>query len=185
MVNMKKVVLIIAFLLSIVTLGAPMAEAWSDFTLTSKTIKEGALLQNEQVYNGYGCSGKNISPDLEWANTPAWTKSFAIVMHDPDAPVAGGWYHWIVTNIPANKRSYRKGADIGYPAVLSKTSFGKPGYGGPCPPVGHGKHRYIITVYALNVETINSTSNSTPDQIMALINAHLQGKASIMGYYRR
>ena len=162
-----------------------MAEAWYDFSLTSKAIQDGGAIQNEQVYKGYGCSGKNLSPDLTWANPPTATKSFVIIMHDPDAPVQGGWWHWVLSNIPQDKRSLRKGTVVGAPIVSSLTSFGKPGYGGPCPPKGHGKHRYIFTIYALSVERIDSTPETTPEQIKEMVKPYIRGKASFMGYYER
>lgn len=157
-----------------------MAEAAGKFTLSSKTIKEGAFLSNEQVYNGFGCTGGNISPDLEWSDPPGGTKSYALIMHDPDAPHPGGWYHWVVTNIPAAKTGLAKGEQAG---MLSKTSFGKQGYGGACPP--SGRHRYIFTVYALDTANIASKPELAPEKIEELIKPHILAKASITAFYER
>ncbi len=181
---MKKAVLILTFLAVTAIMGVLMTEA-KGFTILSKTIKEGAFLQDEQIYNGFGCSGKNIAPDLEWKNPPVGTKSYTLIMHDPDAPMPGGWWHWIVANIPSSKTNFAKGEMVNSPSMLTKTSFGNPGYGGPCPPKGHGKHRYIFTVYALDVANISSKPEMTPVQIEALIKPHTLGKASLMGYYER
>ena len=162
-----------------------MEETVKRFALSSNTIKHGEFMAHEQVYNGYGCTGRNISPDLEWLNPPSGTKSYALIMHDPDAPVQGGFYHWVVTNIPSTKTGFEKGEKIAHPITLSQTSFRKPGYGGPCPPKGHGKHRYIFNVYALNIEKIPSNPKCTPAQIEMLIKPHIIGQASIMAYYER
>ncbi|MEO8524774.1 MAG: YbhB/YbcL family Raf kinase inhibitor-like protein, partial [Caldimonas sp.] len=71
------------------------------FTLSSPTIKPGSMLTDAQVFNGFGCSGKNISPALSWSGAPAGTKSYALTVYDPDAPTGSGWWHWVVFNIPA------------------------------------------------------------------------------------
>lgn len=162
-----------------------MSFAKENFTITSDTFKDGEFLTNEQVYNGYGCTGKNISPELAWSNPPVGTKSYALVMHDPDAPVPGGWFHWIVANIPVSKTSFKKGELINSPAVLSKTSFNSTGYGGPCPPAGHGKHRYIFTVYALDKENLPISQELSPGKVEAMIQQRALAKTSITGYYQR
>src|SRR6266571_4858543 len=109
--------------------------------------KPGATIAEAQVFKGFGCEGKNVSPSLAWRNAPAGTKSFAITVYDPDAPTGSGWWHWIVFDIPADVTSLPAG--VGNPAsgqtpkgaVQSKNDFGKPGYGGPCPPQGDKPHR--------------------------------------------
>src|SRR5499427_9572180 len=128
---------------------APVAYAASAFKLESPTIKPGATLTEAQVYNSFGCSGKNQSPPLSWTGAPAGTKSFALTVYDPDAPTGSGWWHWVVFNIPANATGLPKNAgDVKSnlaPAgsVQSRTDFGTPGWGGPCPPKGDKPHRYI------------------------------------------
>jgi Raf kinase inhibitor-like YbhB/YbcL family protein len=155
------------------------------FTLSSNTIKEGEFLSDEQILNGYGCTGGNVAPDLQWSGAPDGTKSYTLIMHDPDAPMEGGWYHWVVTNIPAAKTALAKGENVAAPATLGKTSFDKPGYGGACPPVGHGKHRYIFTVYALDVAEIDANANTAPNELEKLIAPHTLAKASITAYFER
>jgi len=71
------------------------------FTLTSPTIKPGSTLSDAQVFKGFGCEGKNVSPALKWSGAPAGTKSYAVTVYDPDAPTGSGWWHWVVYNIPA------------------------------------------------------------------------------------
>ena len=84
----------------LLTLAAP-AQATS-FKLSSPTIKPGSTLTEAQVFNGFGCSGKNISPALDWRGAPAGTKSFAVTVFDTDAPTGSGWWHWVVYNLPAS-----------------------------------------------------------------------------------
>jgi len=120
-------------------------------TVTSETIQAGKTMQMAQVFNGFGCTGQNISPHLKWTGAPRETKSFAITMYDPDAPTGSGWWHWTVANIPANVTSIPAGASseaLPPGSIEGRTDFGKPGYGGPCPPPGK-PHRYTFKVYAL------------------------------------
>jgi len=122
------------------------------FTLTSDTIKQGGKIGMDQVFNGFGCSGKNISPDLKWSGAPKGTQAFALTMYDPDAPTGSGWWHWVVLNIPADATGLPtnagSGGDLPKGATQTRTDFGKPGYGGPCPPPGK-PHHYIFKVFAL------------------------------------
>jgi hypothetical protein len=151
------------------------------FTLTSETFQEGDFLNIEQAYSM--CGGQNISPELSWAGAPSGAKSFALVVHDPDAPVENGWYHWIVANIPLDKTNFQKGEQISFPLAPGRTSYGEMTYGGPCPPPGHGKHRYNFTIYALNIPAI--ALSPSPVETEKLIKSHSIGHASIMGYYER
>ena len=120
------------------------------FQLSSPDIKPGGPIANEQVFKGFGCNGGNVSPALAWKEAPKGTKSFALLVHDPDAPTGGaGWWHWAVYNLPADAKGLDKGAGTADGAKLPKgavqpnTDFGAPGWGGPCPPVGHGAHRFV------------------------------------------
>src|SRR6478609_9150767 len=113
--------------------------AAASFRLASADIKPGATIAAEQTFNGFGCSGQNISPALEWSGAPKDTKSFAVLVHDPDAPTGGaGWWHWLVYNIPATTTKLPKGAGkadgsaLPQGAASAVTDYGKPGYGGPC-----------------------------------------------------
>lgn len=131
-----------------------------DFSLHSPHLQEGAGMGIDQVLHGFGCTRKNISPELRWTDPPAGTKSFALTLYDPDAPTGSGWWHWVIFNIDAKTRSLQENA--GDPAsglapfgsVQGMTDFGKPGYGGACPPEGDKPHRYIFTLYALDVATL-------------------------------
>lgn len=126
-----------------------------EFKVASHTFKDGDTLKDAQVFNGFGCSGKNISPELHWSGAPAETRAFAVTAYDPDAPTGSGWWHWVVFNLPAKTTGLPEGSgDLKskiFPkgAIQSRTDFGKAGYGGPCPPVGNKPHRYIFKVFAL------------------------------------
>ncbi|WP_456402602.1 YbhB/YbcL family Raf kinase inhibitor-like protein [Hydrogenimonas sp.] len=159
------------------------------FTLKSPDIS--GQLTMEQVYNGFGCSGENISPELSWSGAPKGTKSFAVTLYDPDAPTGSGWWHWIVFNIPADVHRLPRGAGdpakrlLPKGAVQSVTDFGKPGFGGACPPVGDRAHRYIFTVYALDVATLPLGPQSAPALVGFMLEKHALAKASLIAYYGR
>src|SRR5260370_18713431 len=124
--------------LGLSVLSASGADAQS-MTLTSAGLKEGATISNEQVLNGYGCSGGNLSPALSWSGAPPGTKSFAVSIYDPDAPTGSGWWHWMVFNIPPGTTSLPKGAGdvtkklMPKGAIQSRNDFCGYGYGGPLP----------------------------------------------------
>ena len=162
-----------------------------DFTLTSPTIGPGTFLTETQVFNGFGCSGKNQSPALKWTAGPKGTKSYAITVYDPDAPTGSGWWHWIVYNIPADVTGIAAGA--GDPtgellppgAIQGPTDYGTHAFGGACPPKGDRPHRYIFTVYALKIRTIEVPSDASAALIGYMINANSLGKASFTATYGR
>ena len=161
------------------------------FRLSSPAFASGGTLKVEQVFNGFGCTGGNISPELSWSNAPAGTKSFAVTMYDPDAPTGSGWWHWVIFNIPANVTKLAVGT--GDPSkslaptgsVQSRTDFGTPGYGGPCPPAGAKPHRYIFTVFALKVDKLDLDANAPGAMAGFFLNANALGKASVMARYGR
>ncbi len=156
------------------------------FFLSSSDIQ--GQIANAQVFNSFGCTGKNISPQLSWKHAPEGTKSFAITAYDPDAPTGSGWWHWVVFNIDKSVSEIKTGASIqSMPksAVESTTSYGSKGFGGACPPEGDKAHRYVFTVYALNTEKIEQNADARPELIGFFLNSHAIAKASIMAYYGR
>jgi len=184
---MKAGFLSLAFLLF-----ASSAIAAGPFTLVSTEVRHKGVIADEQVFNSFGCKGRNISPSLSWHNAPAGTKSFAITVYDPDAPTGSGWWHWVMFDIPANVTSLPKNA--GDPAkgqapagaIQSRTDFGQPGYGGPCPPPGDRPHRYIFTVHALKVEKLQGAdANASGAMIGFMINANQIAKAALQATYGR
>ena len=160
-----------------------------NFTLKSADL--GGQATEKQVYNSFGCTGQNLSPNLVWVNPPADTKSFAITMYDPDAPTGSGWWHWVVFDIPANTTSLPTGAGstghTGLPvgAIQGMTDFGGPGYGGPCPPAGDKPHRYILTVYALNKDKLGLDAKAAAPMVGFNISQCTLAKATLMFYYGR
>lgn len=159
------------------------------FTLRSNEI--GGQATNKQLFDGFGCTGENKSPQLYWENAPKDTKSFAVTIYDEDAPTGSGWWHWIVFNMPANTKELISGAGdctknlTPMGSIQSLTDFGKNGYGGPCPPAGDGYHKYTITVYALKTEKLDLDKNSNPALVGFYLTNNLIEKASIVMYYRR
>lgn len=158
------------------------------FTLYSNDL--GGQLTKTQEFADFGCTGKNISPELHWSDAPEGTKSFAITVYDPDAPTGSGWWHWVVFNLPASTTSLP--ADFGNiskkqspKAVQSVTDYGKAGFGGACPPVGDRPHRYFFTVHALNIDHLELNENASPALVGYMINAHSIAKATLVSYYSR
>lgn len=158
--------------------------------VASATFRDGATLPVAQSYNGYGCAGANESPELHWQGAPKGAKSFALTMLDPDAPVRGGWWHWAAFGIPARTHALPAGA--GAPASPRAptglrevpTSFGKPGYGGPCPPLGDKPHHYIFTIYALDVVDLSPKPTTGPGLLQAIA-GHVLGKGTLTGRFGR
>lgn len=154
------------------------------FTLKSKDV--GGQFTNKQFYNSFGYKGANISPQLSWENAPEGTKSFAVTIHDADAPTGSGWWHWVIFNIPVNVSELK--TDAGNikaglaPAgsIQSRTDFGTPGYGGPCPPPG-AAHPYIITVYALK-DNLKLDQTAMPAYVGYNLSGSTLAKASLLVY---
>jgi Raf kinase inhibitor-like YbhB/YbcL family protein len=176
------------FILSLILTANAQA---AGFTLSSTDVS--GQISSDQVFNSFGCSGKNISPQLSWTNAPEGTESFAVTAYDPDAPTGSGWWHWLVFNMPDSVSSLKTGASISNGsdnampagAIESVTSYGSAGFGGACPPEGDKPHRYIFTVYALDTKKIEQDKNARPELIGFFLNSHAIAKASIMAYYGR
>jgi Raf kinase inhibitor-like YbhB/YbcL family protein len=184
----RLVIWIVAF--GLVSLGARAAGAQT-LTLTSPDIKDGGAIVNDQVLNGFGCNGGNISPALNWSGAPAGTKSFAVSMFDPDAPTGSGFWHWVVFNIPPGTTSFAKGTGdvkkklMPKGAIQSRTDLGTDGYGGPCPPAGDKPHRYEITVFAVDVDKLPFAKNHNASAAMVGFDLHFHtlAKATLTGLF--
>jgi Raf kinase inhibitor-like YbhB/YbcL family protein len=159
--------------------------------LTSNNFKHGDYLGQEHILSaeyGFGCSGGNKSPHLKWEGAPAGTKSFALLCYDPDAPTGSGFWHWSVVNIPPNVSELA--LDAGNPklpklpagALQTRTDFGQPGYGGPCPP--DGPHRYTFTVYALSLDKLPVTPDTPTAVVGFYCNFNTLDKATLLGMAR-
>ncbi len=188
---------ILAVLAVSLALGRATAQ---EFSVTSRDVDRNGVLKGAQVYQGFGCEGGNVSPELTWKNPPSGTKSFAVTIYDPDAPTGSGWWHWVVFDIPSNVTHLPSGAGdpkqgLAPPgSVQARTDFGTEGYGGPCPPKGDKPHRYVFTVYALEVEKLGFGSAwggagmpATPGGAMVgcAMNSHVLGKTTFTARYGR
>ena len=185
----KKLLLFVLLAFSLV--GNSFAKETS-FKLTSSDIHEGQMLTKDQVFNGFGCTGLNKAPALNWTAVPEGTKSLAITAYDPDAPTGSGWWHWVVFNLPADLKSIptnygspEKVSTLGKEIVSSRTDFGKAGFGGACPPVGDKPHRYIFTVWALIVDHLPLDENSPAAMVGYYLNQNVIKKASLTALYQR
>lgn len=161
------------------------------FTLHSPTLGTSGRLTETQVFNGFGCAGQNRSPALAWRGAPAGTRSFAVTVYDPDAPTGSGWWHWVVFNLPASTTGLPEGAGEAGGAALpagsvqGRTDFGTPGFGGACPPAGDKPHRYVFTVHALKVETIDVPADASAALVGFMLHANRLGQASFTATYGR
>lgn len=174
------------------TLSASLPAQAQSFTLRSTDVPAVTAIAQMHAFNGFGCTGQNISPQLEWAHAPAGTKSFAVMVHDPDAVTGGaGFWHWVVVDLPASSTGLKRGvgtangAGLPAPGRQLATDFGTPGWGGPCPPTGDKPHRYVFTVYALKVDTLPVPPNATASLAGFVINANALGQAQFTATYGR
>lgn len=162
------------------------------FSVSSASFKSGARLPSaKHVYNKLDCGGDNVSPDVSWKNAPKGTKSYAVTLFDPDAKTGSGWWHWIVFNIPSSVTHLKEGAsggdtgDMPEGSVESRTDFGTPGYQGPCPPAGSGTHRYVLTVYALDVASLPLDHRAPGAKVGGAIQDHRLASATVKFTYGR
>ncbi len=156
-----------------------LAAATLAMQLFTSTFKSDTTVPTSMVAKD--CGGENISPELHWKNAPAGTKSFALIVHDPDAPRPGGFDHWVFYGIPASKTQLAAGESI--PAKNSGTNgTGNAGYYGPCPPPGK-THHYIFTLYALDVPAIDAPKPLSAGELKARIERHVLATATLTGLY--
>ncbi len=140
--------------------------------LTSNDFRPGGTIPRALM--AAQCGGGNRTPALHWANVPAGVRSFALIERDPDAPIAGGFYHWVVYDVPAAARSLG-GSPVG---KTGTSSTGRTAYFGPCPPPGR-PHHYIFTLYALDVAGLGGAAPLTGSQLEAALRAHAVARATL------
>jgi len=148
------------------------------FTLISPAFDDG-----EDIPVRHTCDGENTSPELRWTDPPIGTTAYALIVDDPDAP-SGLWTHWIVVDIPATAGGLPEGAAPGHAGVDGVNSFRHTGYGGPCPPRGHGVHRYFFRLHALK-DLLRLDGAPTRAQVDARVSSLSIGQATLMGRYAR
>ena len=162
--------------------------------VTSTSFKDGEYLGADHILSadyGFGCAGGNRSPQLRWEDAPEGTKSFAVLCFDPDAPTGSGFWHWVVVNIPPTVTELP--LDAGNPAanrlpagaLQVRTDFGKPGYGGPCPPAGDHPHRYLFTVHAVSMDRLPVSADTSAAVVGFYLNFNTLAKATLMGLFKR
>jgi Raf kinase inhibitor-like YbhB/YbcL family protein len=195
----------VSCVLGAVAVTASVGSAASqEFTLSSPDLASGSF-DNMYVLNGFGCTGGNVSPALEWSNVPEGTKSLSLQVHDPDAPTGAGFWHWAVYNIPPTATGLPQGAGNA-PASLPEMAFGgntdfmdtgatdvNGNYGGPCPPEGDAPHHYVFTLYALAVDDVQAAGGIPKTGSASLysfvlnkgVGPALLGKASFTATYGR
>jgi Raf kinase inhibitor-like YbhB/YbcL family protein len=187
---MRQKFLIAAIVSLLLTVSVLPIQA-SSFSLQSEQFANGDTLPQSTVYQGFGCTGDNISPQLSWHNEPKETKSYVITVFDPDAPTGVGWWHWLVFNIPANIHTMPVNAGSSTANLLPDgsqqgyTDFGSKGYGGACPPQGDKAHNYIFTVYALDVASLPADASTTGAKLAFLMKEHILAKAKVTAKFGR
>ncbi len=161
------------------------------FALSSPEIQAGGMIPASFEFNGFGCSGENKSPVLQWRGAPQGTRSFAVTVYDPDAPTGSGWWHWLVINIPADVTELPGNAGVPNSSTLPKTArqirndYGVNAWGGVCPPPGDTPHRYVFTVHALTVDTLDVPADATAALTGFMIHANTLATASFTARYGR
>lgn len=151
--------------------------------IESSAFQAGANIPRKQT-----CEGADVSPPLTWRGEPSNTKSFALIVDDPDAPDPNApkttWVHWVVYNLPANTHTLAEGASKNLPAGAreGKNDWKRTGYGGPCPPIG--RHRYFHKLFALDTE-LPDLHEPTKAQLEAAMKGHIVAQAELMGTYQK
>lgn len=171
-------------MLLLILLGVSMIVNSKDFILDSEDFKAG-----EQIPTRFTCDGQNVPPRLNWYyNVPENAVTFALICDDPDAPSKTPWVHWVVYNIPFERSNLDHIIDRSERFIdgtmQGKNSFPNIGYDGPCPPKGHGKHRYYFKLYALNT-SLKLKPGATKEEVEAAMKGHVLAVAELMGTYER
>lgn len=149
------------------------------FRLVIPAFPQGGLIPQE-----YTCEGQNLSPAMDWFDPPHGVQSYALIVDDPDAPGAT-WNHWLLWNIPASKMGLAKGYTPSEKTEAGTNDFGHTSYGGPCPPLGHGPHRYFFRLYALDAANLPLEKGAPRAMLDHAIHAHLLAVAEYQGRYER
>ncbi|MDX1755443.1 MAG: YbhB/YbcL family Raf kinase inhibitor-like protein [Marinobacter sp.] len=184
---MRKLLINSALTLSVALSGSALADS---LQLTSTDISHGDFMADTQEFQGFGCNGGNLSPQLSWTGAPEGTEAFAIQVYDPDAPTGSGWWHWQLVNIPKDVTTLAAGAgDLSKDLTPSgsiniKNDYGVPGFGGACPPKGHGVHRYQFTVHALS-QKLELPEDASGALTGYMVRAHSLASSTIEALYKR
>ena len=178
-------------LFSALLLSASAAVSAGTLTLTSKDIAQGEFMPKAHEFTGFGCSGGDLSPHLQWSGAPKGTKSFAITAYDPDAPTGSGWWHWQLVNLSKNVTQIATGAgstkkDLAPAGSMQiENDYGSRGFGGACPPTGDGIHHYRFTIHALSVGKLELPEGASGALTGYMINANTIESSTIESLYKR
>jgi Raf kinase inhibitor-like YbhB/YbcL family protein len=183
--QMKLLLAVILFGCFVATSGAagdkPAKEKTMNIQITSTAFSEG-----QPIPQKYTCQGSDVSPPLKWTNAPANTKSFALIMDDPDAPM-GTWVHWVLYDLPATTTGLAedtpKSQFLPGDAKQGLNSWPRLGYGGPCPPPGKA-HRYFFKLYALDI-VLDLKPGATKKDVETAMKGHVLAEGQLMGTYQR
>lgn len=177
----------IGILSTLITLNSATVKAQRGGETMNLTINSTAFKEGGTIPKQYTCDGADISPQLSWEGVPSGTRSFVLIMDDPDAPM-GTFTHWILYDLPQETKglseSVPKEPVLSNGAKQGDSSFRRVGYGGPCPPRGPA-HRYFFTLYALDIPTIGLGPKASKEDIESKMKGHIIGRAVIMGRYGR
>jgi Raf kinase inhibitor-like YbhB/YbcL family protein len=160
------------------------------FEVTSDDVSHGEDLPAPHVFNGMGLEGENLSPHLSWRGYPAETKGFAVTCFDPDAPTGSGFWHWLVVDIPADVTELARGAGSGAAplppgAFMVRNDYGEKAYGGAAPPPGHGPHRYIFAVHALDTDRLGVGDDASPAYVGFNLSFHTIARGMVIPVFAR
>ncbi len=142
-----------------------------------------AFAQGASIPKRYTCEGGDVSPQVRWSGASEAAKSFVLIVDDPDAP-GGTWVHWVQFDIPGSTQALREGEGA-QAGTTGTNSFGKHGYGGPCPPKGYGPHRYYFRLYALKIEKLGLKAGAKREEVDRAMKPHIVAEAEYMGRYER
>jgi Raf kinase inhibitor-like YbhB/YbcL family protein len=157
--------------------------------VTSTDMTDGGTLADAQVYNDFGVSGGNMSPQLSWSGFPGETKGFAVTCFDPDAPTGSGFWHWVLFNIPAGVTALPTGAATGSMAGLpagaihARNDYGTKDFGGAAPPQGDPPHRYVFAVHAVDTDTLGPGPDASPALVGFNLRFHAVARGLLIAEY--
>jgi Raf kinase inhibitor-like YbhB/YbcL family protein len=162
------------------------------FVLTSSDPQLAISVPLMYTAKAFGCTGGNTSPPLQWRGAPAGTKSFVVTLFDRDErSTPSGWWHWVVYDLPAHVEKLPAGAGVEHSQLVpaetrqGRTDLGEDAYHGPCPAKGDPPHRYVFTIYALNVAKLDVPADSSGAMVTSTVQDHLLGKAVFVAHYGR
>jgi Raf kinase inhibitor-like YbhB/YbcL family protein len=189
---LKGACLLAAASLACMAASSAMAAQKPKFMLMSSDPQLAISVPLIYTAKAFGCSGGNLSPELHWSGAPAATQSFVVTLFDRDErSTPSGWWHWVVYNLPKNVSSLPQGAGAEHRSALptealqGRTDLGEDAYHGPCPAKGDPPHRYVFTVYALNVAKLPVPPDSSGAMVTSIVQEHLLGKAVFVAHYGR